>query len=87
MLQRSQLFAGGLDDYAEKATIGLLNYSTIRNGFFLGQTEFRDLAGPVDWKELEQLGVQPLSVTNVLCWLSKWRNKQDLLQQAQLWHV
>ena len=54
--------AGGLDDYAEKATIGLLNYSTIRNGFFLGQTEFHDLAGPVDWKELQELGVRQLLV-------------------------
>lgn len=59
---------GGLDDYAEKATIGLLNYHTIKNGFFLGGTEFRDLARPVDWKQLEQLGkvcclpqLQPLS--------------------------
>lgn len=64
-LQCSQLFAGGLDDYAEKATIGLLNYSSIRNGFFLGQTEFRDLAGPVDWRELEQLGAQRM--TSVVC--------------------
>lgn len=64
-VQCSQLSAGGLDGYAEKATIGLLNYSTIRNGFFLGQTEFRDLAGPVDWIELEQLGAQLTS--SVVC--------------------
>lgn len=55
--------AGGLDDYAEEATIGLLNYSTIRNGFFLGRTEFRDLAGPVDWKQLQELGAHLLLVT------------------------
>ena len=48
--------AGGLEDYAERATIGLLNYHSIKNGFYLGQTEFRDLAGPMDYKELEDLG-------------------------------
>ncbi len=49
--------AGGLEDYAESATVGLLNYHTIKNGFYLGQTEFRDLAGPVDWQQLADLGV------------------------------
>ena len=47
---------GGLEDYAEKATVGLLNYQSIKNGFYLGSTEFRDLAGPVDWKQLNELG-------------------------------
>ena len=27
--------AGGLEDYAENATVGLLNYHTIKNGFYL----------------------------------------------------
>jgi len=49
--------AGGLEDYAENATVGLLNYHTIKNGLYLGHTEFRDLAGPVDWQQLEDLGV------------------------------
>ncbi len=49
--------AGGLEDYAENATVGLLNYHTIKNGFYLGHTEFRDLAGPVDWQQLVDLGV------------------------------
>ena len=49
--------AGGLEDYAENATVGLLNYHTIKNGFYLGHTEFRDLAGPVDWQQLADLGV------------------------------
>ena len=49
--------AGGLEDYAENATVGLLNYHTIKNGFYLGYTEFRDLAGPVDWQQLADLGV------------------------------
>jgi len=51
--------AGGLEDYAEHATVGLLNYHTIKNGFYLGHTEFRDLAGPVDWQQLADLGVTP----------------------------
>ena len=55
-LQRGFWVAGGLEDYAEKATLGLLNYHTIKNGFYLGGTEFRDLAGPVDWKQLDDLG-------------------------------
>ncbi|KAL3132467.1 hypothetical protein ABBQ32_009017 [Trebouxia sp. C0010 RCD-2024] len=63
-------WGGGLDDYAEKATVGLLNYNTIMNGFFLGQTEFRDLAGPVDWKELQELGARLLIVSVVLCGLA-----------------
>lgn len=78
--QCSRLCAGGLDDYAEMATIGLLNYSTIRNGFFLGQTEFRDLAGPVDWKELEQLGLQLLSSLLCAFWLPVWHDGWHLLQ-------
>ncbi len=49
--------AGGLEDYAENATVGLLNYHTMKNGFYLGYTEFRDLAGPVDWQQLADLGV------------------------------
>jgi len=49
--------AGGLEDYAENATVGLLNYHTVKNGFYLGHTEFRDLAGPVDWQQLADLGV------------------------------
>lgn len=40
------------------------------NGFFLGQTEFRDLAGPVDWKELQELGARLLIVSVVLCGLA-----------------
>lgn len=48
--------AGGLADYAQQATVGLLNYHTIKNGFHLGHTEFRDLAGPVDWNQLQELG-------------------------------
>lgn len=48
---------GGLEDYATEATVGLLNYHTIRNGFHLGHTEFQDLARAVDWKELQELGV------------------------------
>ncbi|KAL3156708.1 hypothetical protein ABBQ38_000983 [Trebouxia sp. C0009 RCD-2024] len=57
-------WGGGLDDYAEKATVGLLNYNTIMNGFFLGQTEFRDLAGPVDWRELQELGDKVAVICN-----------------------
>ena len=61
--QPSLLAAGGLEDYAENATVGLLNYHTIKNGFYLGHTEFHDLAGPVDWQQLEDLGTPCYSLS------------------------
>ena len=56
MAHTGAVTSGGLENYATEATVGLLNYHTIRNGFHLGHAEFKDLAAAVDWRQLQDLG-------------------------------
>ncbi|KAL0034922.1 hypothetical protein WJX79_000653 [Trebouxia sp. C0005] len=78
-------WGGGLEDYAENATVGLLNYHTIKNGFYLGHTEFRDLAGPVDWQQLADLGEKVAVICNPHdTWFSKRSWEQMWLKLPQV---
>lgn len=53
----------GLDDeHALQATLTLLSAHQVRNAFTLGQHEFQDLDGPVEWPLLRQLGNRLLLV-------------------------
>ena len=45
-----------MDEHAITTTLGMLSFVTVKSGFVLGQHEFRDLAAPADWAQLQRLG-------------------------------
>lgn len=87
--------AGGLEDYAIESTVGLLNYHTIRNGFHLGHTEFRDLAAAVDWTQLQDLSklvintcLQPKHVEQaIMLLISQPSQKQCSVLMSKCYYV
>ncbi|KAK9803669.1 hypothetical protein WJX72_010287 [[Myrmecia] bisecta] len=65
---------GGMDEHAVAAALDLLREPAASNAFYLGQTEFTDLASPADWWLLEQFGPRAA----ILCapqdvWFPHWK--------------